>query len=622
MRAGFSERLKGSLNGSFVPGRGIDMGRLIIVVLLSTATAAAQSQAAGQQTPNLKKTAYVLRAGEAVRIEASPETRDFFLSAKERRVAVEGPRSTGLVVGPSVSGKEILLGASLLTKAGDYNIKVTAIGERGEEREAVLSVTVAALRPVAAATSQPPVLLLNGWEISQTSSCPITTAAETFGSLPQFMQDAGVPNVYFFDNCVECPNCLIENIGNVLAQAVNSIADTTGAVVPQVDIVAHSMGGLIARSYLAGLQSNGTLAPPANPRIRKLVEIATPNFGSFFATNLLGAQTQEMIPGSPFLFNLATWNQRGDDLRGVDAIAIVGNAGHETLGSLSNSGDGVVSLTSASLGFATALSRTRVVPNCHINSANSLAGFLIDCSGSGIASVTSLTDPTTEVVLSFLQDTATWESIGTSTTLDAYLSKYGGVYFALQTVQGQWVNDLSSVQFSTVPLSPSSATSTVWFNEFVSGTDTFTEVSRSLGTSTCGPLVLSIGYYSVQRCKFGPVISSVGPLATNVSGKIVSSGTSISISGTGFGLLPCTTCQVVANPGATILQIASWSNTLITATLPAFSGLVELVIVTSSGQDSINIMTTPLQVAAPVLSATLTNASAFIQGELGVYTRS
>jgi len=68
------------------------------------------------------------------------------------------------------------------------------------------------------------------------------------------------------------PNCIIEELGGYLLQVLNLVRYDTGALVPQVDLVGHSMGGLIARAYLAGLQADGSLAPPQTPRVRKLVE--------------------------------------------------------------------------------------------------------------------------------------------------------------------------------------------------------------------------------------------------------------------------------------------------------------------------------------------------------------
>jgi triacylglycerol esterase/lipase EstA (alpha/beta hydrolase family) len=54
----------------------------------------------------------------------------------------------------------------------------------------------------------------------------------------------------------------------------------SGEPVREVDVVAHSMGGLIVRAYLAGKQPNGTFATPAAPLVRKVVFIGTPHFGT------------------------------------------------------------------------------------------------------------------------------------------------------------------------------------------------------------------------------------------------------------------------------------------------------------------------------------------------------
>ena len=54
----------------------------------------------------------------------------------------------------------------------------------------------------------------------------------TFCSLEQYLQDDGIPVVYFFDNCVECPNCKIEDLGNALGQFLNLIQYENGVLVP------------------------------------------------------------------------------------------------------------------------------------------------------------------------------------------------------------------------------------------------------------------------------------------------------------------------------------------------------------------------------------------------------
>jgi pimeloyl-ACP methyl ester carboxylesterase len=275
--------------------------------------------------------------------------------AKTRRVEIDGKEARGIVVGPNVAGDQILLAASLTMKPGEYSVKLSAFSESGEERMAALDVSLEPMQAVPLAAMQPPVILLNGFQLA----CPIPVtsppSAETFGNLESELNSAGIP-VYFFDNCKQgSGDESIEVLAAYLGQVISTLRYTDGTTVQQVDIVAHSMGGLIARAYLAGLQSSGTLQPPANPKVRKLVLIATPNFGSFQAFNI-GVQSSEMYPGSAFLWNLGRWNQGGDDLRGVDALAIAGNASCCSLSRLfapsgPNSGDGVVSLNSASLGI-------------------------------------------------------------------------------------------------------------------------------------------------------------------------------------------------------------------------------------------------------------------------------
>ena len=237
------------------------------------------------------------------------------------------------MAGPDHAGSRILLAASLRTKPGEYTVTLSASSATGEERQTALDVVVEPLLTVPSGSTRPPVVLLNGWETGFTGTCPISAdSTGTFGNLAQYLLSDGVPTVFFFDNCAEDPNQPIETLGNDLGTVLNSIQYDTGAQVPQIDLVGFSMGGLIARSYLAGLQLAGNYLPPATTLVRKLVLIATPNFGSFVAGNYsteigTGTQDAEMEPGSSFLWNLATWNQRGDDLRGVDTIAVIGNAG-------------------------------------------------------------------------------------------------------------------------------------------------------------------------------------------------------------------------------------------------------------------------------------------------------
>lgn len=547
----------------------------------------------------LNQARYRLRSGERTRVDAAPETLDFLRTAKTSTVRINGTQARGFAVGPSMGGNDILLAASLTMKEGEYAVTMSAVDETGEQRTAVANVTVEALPVVPPGGSTPPVVLLNGWQFSvfPPSSCPISPlgSAGTFGNLASQL---AAPAVYFFDNCVEqsVNGSTIEALGVTLGQFLNMVQYAGGALVPQVDLVSHSMGGLIARSYLAGLQANGSLSPPLNPRVRKFIEIATPNFGSFLAANYSGllangTQAAEMVPGSSFLWSLGTWNQHSDDLRGVDALAIIGNAGYWKSNifattQLNNASDGVVSFTSASLNFARDPSRTRILQYCHIG-PDSGAYSDIDCSGKGgIANVDEAPE-TGQIILSFLAGTSAWQSVGFSNQ-----TQFGAAYFALENAAGTQYTPFSSVSLGSVPFS-SGWTNTIFYNEFVSGTGTFSATSTANQTTTCGPFTAMGGTFSTFRCKFNPVIYSVGPLLSNVAGRVVTSGGYITISGVGFGQ-KCSACQVLAYPGPVALQISSWSDAAIVAFLPStFNGIAEVVVQAAAGSDGINFMASP-----------------------------
>jgi triacylglycerol lipase len=80
-----------------------------------------------------------------------------------------------------------------------------------------------------------------------------------------------------------------------LAQRIEEVCAATGA--EQVVLVAHSMGGLVCRSYLArhGIS-----------RVERLVTIASPHSGSEIARIGIGQNAREMEPGSRWLKDLAS----------------------------------------------------------------------------------------------------------------------------------------------------------------------------------------------------------------------------------------------------------------------------------------------------------------------------
>ncbi|NJD24228.1 MAG: alpha/beta fold hydrolase [Betaproteobacteria bacterium] len=79
-----------------------------------------------------------------------------------------------------------------------------------------------------------------------------------------------------------------------LRQRIDEVCRATGA--PQVILVAHSMGGLVCRSYLS---VNGP------QHVARLVTLASPHMGTQLARIGIGANAREMEPGSRWLADLA-----------------------------------------------------------------------------------------------------------------------------------------------------------------------------------------------------------------------------------------------------------------------------------------------------------------------------
>jgi uncharacterized protein (TIGR03437 family) len=237
------------------------------------------------------------------------------------------------------------------------------------------------------------------------------------------------------------------------------------------------------------------------------------------------------------------------------------------------------------------------------------------CDGhQGIADIDTPSHLTAQIVRSFLADTLDWVAVGHSPSQDTWLAQDGGLFFAVQNSQAQWVSDITQASFGSESLSNGGATGTVFYREFVpKGTSTLAATSTSLGSITCGPFTQPAGYVTALRCKSAPAISSVGPPIQNTSARVIQSGAPITIGGSGFGQ-QCNTCAVFAYPGPTKLQVASWADQAITATLPAtYSGLVQVQVQAAAGLDSINIMTVSPN---PIAVSSVTNSASGVAGPI------
>jgi hypothetical protein len=129
---------------------------------------------------------------------------------------------------------------------------------------------------------------------------------------------------------------------------------------------------------------------------------------------MLGNNGGEVLPLSYSVWSLNTWNVRGDDLRGMDTVAIAGN------GDSVQATDGLVSVNSASVGFAfpDGDQRTRVIPYCHGSV------MLGPCAGDFLTNIADTSHPTYQILRSFLDGGDAWKSIGVSAS---EASNTGGV---------------------------------------------------------------------------------------------------------------------------------------------------------------------------------------------------
>lgn len=469
-------------------------------------------------------------------------------------------------------------------------------------------------------TSKPPVVFVNGYQ----QSCPGNFAG-TFGAADQILQSNGEVSI-FFDNCSVsgAGKPPIETLGAAFGTFLTNLKYSDGQPVDEVDVVAHSMGGLIVRSYLSGKGTSASaFNPPATTHIRKAVFIATPHFGTGLASLALGlggmdTQLEELASGSPFVFDLGTWNQDSDDLRGIDAVAVIGNGG---TGKATTTGfdDGVVALTSASLAFHLP-GRTRVVPYCHIDGGGliTVAG-LCSANAPGIARMTSSMQATAQVVVSFLNGTADWQSVGVAAEQDPFLSTSGGLLVTARTASDASV-PVTSAMLQTAAQSKSlniTMAGTAYTD--ISAAGNLTLLVNAAGASLTESTTLPAGLYAALIAKPGPLIARVLPAASNTFPLNVAPGEIIAVYGSNLaaGTVAASTAtfptqlsdtQVLADGVAIPLYYAS--ATQINGIFPNSSGLVKLKVQNSSGSHTVNVLVAPAVPAIFTQDASGTGAAA------------
>lgn len=145
---------------------------------------------------------------------------------------------------------------------------------------------------------EPPVVLVPGWFDTGRTMAALRIRLVSAGWSPD-----GVVALSFQE-----PTGGNKEHARELGDSIDAVLTRTGAM--QVDIVAHSMGGLATRAYLR--EHGGS-------KVRRVVFLATPQRGTLAAYLAFGAGRGDMLPDSPFL----AWLNAGPPIPpGVEAMTV------------------------------------------------------------------------------------------------------------------------------------------------------------------------------------------------------------------------------------------------------------------------------------------------------------
>jgi len=211
-------------------------------------------------------------------------------------------------------------------RSGGAPVTVRALVEEWAAALAVTALRPAGFLPLPGARGRGPrpVIVLHGYAMNRAN----------FIVLAARMKKAGLGPIYGFEYWT---------LGRTAAAArqlgwfVDQVRASTGAA--QVDVVGHSMGGVVARYYVTLGGGDGI--------VNRLITIGTPHTGTEVSKIGIGAPTRELVAGSPLLARVANapapvrtkltaiWSRAdamvpGGDVPGIEMIELA-DLGHVAL---------------------------------------------------------------------------------------------------------------------------------------------------------------------------------------------------------------------------------------------------------------------------------------------------
>jgi triacylglycerol esterase/lipase EstA (alpha/beta hydrolase family) len=147
-----------------------------------------------------------------------------------------------------------------------------------------------------AAPAKLPILLLHG----------VGCNAGVWTGFRRYLDSRGIGPVYTLS--YGPPLASIEHFAGQVADKMAAIEAATGA--PQLVLVGHSMGGLVARAYMRRY---------GGAKVRRLVTIGTPHHGSMHAWLMTGISLAQMRPANAWLVDL---NGNADGADGVPVVSV------------------------------------------------------------------------------------------------------------------------------------------------------------------------------------------------------------------------------------------------------------------------------------------------------------